>query len=56
MKAKRLLLILTFALTASLAFAQYPLLPQNQQHRIGGTIGEGVLYPAPAITTGLICS
>ena len=40
MNAKRLLLLSTFALTARLSFAQYPLLPQNQQHYINGTIGE----------------
>ncbi len=30
MNARRLLLLLTLVLTARLAFAQYPLLPQNQ--------------------------
>ncbi|MBX2890543.1 MAG: hypothetical protein KF734_06420 [Saprospiraceae bacterium] len=27
-------------LTAQIAFAQYPLLPQDQQHYINGTVGE----------------
>ena len=40
MNAKRLLLLLTFALIAQFAFAQYPLLPQDQQHYINGTVGE----------------
>lgn len=40
MKAIRLLLLPTLALMAQFGFAQYPLLPQNQQHTIGGTIGE----------------
>jgi len=40
MNARRLLLLLTLVLTARLAFAQYPLLPQNQQHYINGTVGE----------------
>jgi len=40
MNARRLLLLLTLVLTARLAFAQYPLLPQNQQPYINGTVGE----------------
>lgn len=40
MNAKRLFLLFLLALTARLVFAQYPLLPQNQQHYINGTIGE----------------
>ena len=45
MKTKRLILLFMFALMARLVFAQYPLLPQNQQHYINGTIGEGRPHP-----------
>ncbi|MFN0216680.1 MAG: hypothetical protein ACKVT2_20670 [Saprospiraceae bacterium] len=36
----RNLSLLSLWLTAQIAFAQYPLLPQHQQHYINGTIGE----------------
>ncbi len=36
----RNLSLFTLWLTAQVAFAQYPLLPQHQQHYINGTIGE----------------
>jgi len=40
MNTKKLLLPLIFDLMTGLVFAQYPLLPQDQQHEIGGTVGE----------------